>query len=76
MKGLRRFAALMCALMLLIAAPVLTSARAIEMEEKPGESSTIVPSTLLLEWDLDTGSRGTDETPCFHMEKGHGLYLR
>lgn len=76
MKGLRRFAALMCALMLLIAAPVLTSAHAIEMEEKPGESSTIVPSTLLLEWDLDTGSRGTDETPCFRMEKGHGLYLR
>lgn len=76
MKGLRRFSALMCALALLVAAPAITSAHAIEMEEKPGESSTIMPRALLLEWDLDTGSRGTDETPSFHMEKGDGLYLR
>ena len=32
--------------------------------------------TLLQEWNLDTGSRGTDETPRFIMEKGEGFYLR
>lgn len=35
----------------------------------------IQPYSVLEEWNLDTGSRGTDETPKFTMEKGEGLYL-
>lgn len=35
----------------------------------------IQPYSVLKEWNLDTGSRGTDETPKFTMEKGEGLYL-
>lgn len=47
----------------------------------PASSSTqhetqIQPYSVLGEWDLDTGSRGTDETPRFIMEKGEGFYLR
>ena len=32
-------------------------------------SSPVQPYPLLQEWSLDTGSRGTDETPKFTMEK-------
>ncbi|MFR4978238.1 MAG: hypothetical protein ACLUDG_04860 [Butyricicoccus sp.] len=39
-------------------------------------SSAAQHNTLLQEWNLDTGSRGTDETPRFIMEKGEGFYLR
>lgn len=39
-------------------------------------SSPVQPYPLLQEWSLDTGSRGTDETPKFTMEKGKGFYLR
>lgn len=34
------------------------------------------PYSVLGDWNLDIGERGTDETPKFTMEKGKGLYLR
>lgn len=76
MKSVRRFSALVCALALITTMPVVASAGSVNDSVEQDENIVITPRSVLGEWDLDTGSRGTDETPSFHMEKGDGLYLR
>lgn len=76
MKLARRFSALICALALITAMPAVASAESVNDGIEQDENIVIMPCSVLGEWDLDTGSRGTDETPRFYMERGDGLSLR